>query len=207
MKRLPIGSIYKAVRACMDEIGFNDADFIGFDKDNSELDLIIHNKIIEAIRHIELNAPLKYLDGISLSATFNIGADLVATIALPDDFLRVVSVKVNTWNRASNDVIYENDAEYFKQSDVYARGTYESPIVAIVTNSAKLYSCKTSSDTLEKFIYIPSPIIEKNEEIESVSFCPKCENAIINYIAGLTKQVLRDASASQHFENAKEYLQ
>ena len=52
---ISVSDIVSEVKICIDEIGLNDAEFLGT-QDNEEMDTIIKSKISEALRFVNGNA-------------------------------------------------------------------------------------------------------------------------------------------------------
>ena len=57
----PKDDILNDVKICIDEIGLNDAEFIGT-QDNAEMDTIISSKIMDALRYVQGNADWSLLE-------------------------------------------------------------------------------------------------------------------------------------------------
>ena len=195
--------IYK-VRTLMDELGYNDADFVNTDIDNLNINNIIKSKILEAIRQVYLSSPYKYLSGEYLSVVIESDGDK-KYFNLPKDYLKVVSVKCSSWLKPVTDIIYEDDPLYILQSDIYTRGSSEFPVAAITkgedSDRVELYTIK--AEDIVSCCCILLPQFEKDGEITTIQYIEKLEPSIISQIAGMVTSILKDEIAQVHFENAK----
>ena len=91
-----VGEIVEAVKVCIDEIGLNDAEFLG-EQDNGEMDTIIRSKIGEALRFVLGNADWALLEPDTVLTEATIGSDLVGRVSLPDNYLRVCYARFRSW--------------------------------------------------------------------------------------------------------------
>ena len=204
MKVLSKIEIYNKVRALLDETAENDADFILTDKDSTELNAIIDEVALLSVRNVHLGAPYWMLDGETVPDTdledFKVGDNLVATLSLPEDFLRLVKVKLSSWSAPVTKVITEDSPEYRMQANKYMRGTAAKPVCALVllandTRGLELYSAAETADKV-------SLIILKEPEWSTdgkVNICPRLENAIIAQITGQTLLALGENERAQTY--------
>ncbi len=210
MRYLSVDHIRKRVRACLDELGLNDACFMEEDQDSIELNSTIESKILEAVKYVHSNASHYLLDGIALDGSMTIDNDGAGRLKLPDNFLRMISFKMSDWIRPVCDVVTEYDAEYHKQSDEYARGTWESPVCALVKTKdgdmLEFYSCKSGSATITHALYVPLPVFEDVKHLSCVSVCDKLEDAVVNQVAGLVLLTYKDQHADSFINLAKSYM-
>lgn len=153
------------VRAKIDELGSNDSDMMDIDRDNKELDVMIEQSAIDGLRYLLLHVNLDDIKATLSTGPVVIGADKVGRVTLPDDFLRLKSVRLSSWSRAVSSLVSEDSAYYLMQKDAYACGTPERPVAAIVSEGDKieleLYKANTVTDTMSLY-YIPMPTIEDN---------------------------------------------
>lgn len=204
MKALTKTEIYNKVRALLDETAENDADFILTDKDSTELNAIIDEVALLSVRNVHLGAPYWMLDGETVSETdlkdFKVGDDLVATLSLPKEFLRLVKVKLPSWSAPVTKVITEDSPEYRMQANKYMRGTAAKPVCALVllandTRGLELYSA-TETDDEVSLIILKEPVWSADGEI---NICPRLENAIIAQITGQTLLALGENERAQTY--------
>lgn len=163
------------------------------DIDTLSLDDIIESKISDAARIVSRDAPLHLLDGgesfgdgIVWFSHEGIGGGY---IALPSDFLRLVSFQMSDWSRAVSVAITEDDPLYELQSSRYGgiRGNPQKPVVAIATRPIGLvlefYSCTAGRGVyIKRATYLPIPTIYNGY----IDFCEKLRPAIVYYAAYLT---------------------
>lgn len=190
------------VRLKIDEIGANDSDMIGADKDDAELTSIIKAVIPDALRLVLLGADVSMLEGTNDNTSLSVSDSLVASKKLPDDFLRFLSARLSSWSSAVHEVISEDSAEYRQQSDTYACGTPERPVAALVRRSdgryIEMFKAKSKSDTLNHFVYIKQP-----SSADSYDVPAQLSEALTWYAAGLTLTAVRDDHAEKCLDVAK----
>ena len=78
---------------------------------------------------------------------------------LPDDFLRLHSVKFQGWRRLVNNVISSDNPLYAQQRNPYTRGRTEKPVVAINDGKFEFYCIPQGKAKIEVFKYIPQTIV------------------------------------------------
>jgi hypothetical protein len=153
------------VRAKIDELGSNDSDMMDIDRDNKELDVMIEQSAIDGLRYLLLHINLDDIKATKSTGPVVIGADKVGRVTLPDNFLRLKSVRLSSWSRAVSSLVSEDSAYYLMQKDAYACGTPERPVAAIVSEGDKieleLYKANTVTDRMSLY-YIPMPTIVTN---------------------------------------------
>lgn len=207
MKTLNRSDIIKEVRIKLDEIGINESEMIETLEDNTNLDCVIQSYINHAYDFVMMNADISLLnskDGSSIP--ISIGSDTVATLKLPDDFLRLINIRLSSWRSSMSSLITEDSSEYRMQSNKWLSGNPECPVVAIVHKPdgryLELYKAALDSDGLSVFTYIPT-IDESNE---SVSIPKQLTDAFICYIAALTLVTFREEHANGFFSLANNIL-
>ena len=187
MEPLTYSEIEKFVRTKLDELS-GDAGFIT--SDSLDISKIIENSAIPVIKRIHLIAPNILLDGedgLKKITGFTIN-DNVVRFFLPDNFIRLVSVKMDRWDRAVQTVITEDSVEYRKQKNKYLRGTPSNPVAALLHESGnsmimELYTAADGSN-LNQFLYVPKIGLREN----GYPICPKLREACLYAI---TAEVLR----------------
>jgi hypothetical protein len=188
--------LQEEVRKVFDEIGVNQAKFLEMDIDDSNLDTEIDSKIIEAVRYVHMSAiPARLYDSLSgkdFDSAISSGDIKKMTITIPDDIdlLRITKLNLSDWIYPVFSNLSDDSPEYHKQSDKYACGTYESPIVFLLKNSSGIYlecfSAKASDSKLETLFYLPEPVINNIYSERQIDICALCERAIVYRTAGLT---------------------
>lgn len=205
MKTYSVEQIIEQVRIKYDEFGTDESEMI-VSPDNVDMDTIIASNIGAAYHFVMMGADLSMLEGQNLKVdddSLEIDKDLVGHIKLPDDFLRVVTVRLSSWKSSPANVITEGMPEYRMQSDPYACGTFQYPVMAIVNSVEgrflELYKARTQEDTLKSFVYVPSWSSGNNE----VNIPDMLSDAFIYYVAGLTATTFREDVANDFIKVAK----
>lgn len=193
-----VSDIVRDVKICIDEIGLNDAEFLGT-RDNQEMDTIIESKIPEAARFVNGNADWSLLEPNRLITNGTIDDDLVAHVTLPENFSRICYARLSSWPLFISDPIYWNDKEYATLSDPYATGTWERPKLALTIGNGKrleLYRARGGSDSIEV------GIITDEDITGSLDISAKLRKSLIYYISGLTLLTYRDQHADSMFNQS-----
>lgn len=163
------------------------------DIDTLSLDDIIESKIEDAARLVMRDAPLHLLDGgkafgesIHWFSREGVGGGY---IALPSDFLRLVSFQMSDWSYPVNIAITEDHPLYPLQSSRYAgiKGNPQRPVVALSSQPIGLvlefYSCEAGEGVyVKRATYLPIPKINGGQII----FSEKLKSSVVYYAAYLT---------------------
>jgi hypothetical protein len=163
------------------------------DIDTLSLDDIIESKIEDAARLVMRDAPLHLLDGgkafgesISWFSREGVGGGY---IALPSDFLRLVSFQMSDWSYPVNVAITEDHPLYPLQSSRYAgiKGNPQRPVAALSSQPIGLvlefYSCEAGEGVyVKRATYLPIPKINGGQII----FSEKLKSSVVYYAAYLT---------------------
>lgn len=163
------------------------------DIDTLSLDDIIESKIEDAARLVMRDAPLHLLDGgkafgesIRWFSREGVGGGY---IALPSDFLRLVSFQMSDWSYPVNVAITEDHPLYPLQSSRYAgiKGNPQRPVVALSSQPIGLvlefYSCEAGEGVyVKRATYLPIPKINGGQII----FSEKLKSSVVYYAAYLT---------------------
>lgn len=180
------------------------------DTDTLELDTIIHTKLADAVRLVEMEAPLHLLEqGHTFGESVVWKEDGKGQILLPDDFMRLVRFKMSDWHRAVSVAIDDEDPLYQKQSSRHKGicGNPENPVVAIVNSQEGLtlefYSCVDETATVEQGFYIPSPKIDVDGGID---ISERCYSAAVYRAAALALASVGDEFSATMIELSKSLL-
>ena len=198
MRYESVDTIVGDVKVCFDEIGVNDADLLA-GADNVDMATIIESKIGDALRFVNLNADVGYLEPTELTKEGNdiTVANGMVDYALPADFLRMIYAKLDDWLFAVTEPIYYTDKEYATLKNSITTGYPDNPKVAITANKhLELYTTK-SSDAKLTFGYIGETvqISSEGDDKDKWPIPNKLYRAVIYYIAGLTLLTYKDAHA------------
>lgn len=207
MKTFTIDEIIDAVRVKLDEIGLNESEMMDAEEDNINLDEVIKSCISEAYRMVSLLADVSMIEGKDGSGSaLTIGSDLVGRVTLPSDFIRLVGIRLSSWNSAKSSAVPEDSPEYRMQSNKWVCGSPSRPVVALVSNGSsrvlELYKAMSSRDTLKSFTYVAS--ISKNAA--SVGISEQLSDAFIYFVAGLTMVTFREDVADKLFAVGRNLL-
>ena len=93
---ISVSDIVSEVKICIDEIGLNDAEFLGT-QDNEEMDTIIKYKKSEALRFVIGNADWGLLEPNKIITDGTITDDLVAHVSLPENYSRISYARLSSW--------------------------------------------------------------------------------------------------------------
>lgn len=189
---------------------------IAEDTDAATLDAIIEDNVLPACKEIVSIAPARMLTpGIdyakSAEHTYRSVSDdmYVAEVDLPDEFYRLLSVKMDEWERPAN-IIYDDDPEYALQSSQWAglRGNPETPVAVLVKSgdtcgySLELYTCTSESATLEKLLFVPIPSFFHASaplHMTLINIPTRVEDACVYACASLTAETFGNATLAERF--------
>ena len=100
------------------------------------LDLYINGLLDEAAKHILQTAPLHVIIPTDGSDATPVADDQIGYFILPDDYIRFVALKMDTWLQEVTIPILTRDNKYKKQKYPVTRGGIAKPVVAL--NSIKV---------------------------------------------------------------------
>ena len=202
MEGYAVSDLVKEVKVLLDRNQESAGLLAPSDSDTLSQAELIESKIVDAARIILSDAPDDMVEGTSCTNAVtwtDSNGYYVGEMVLPADMLRILSVKVEGWNRPA-EIISESDDAYKYQNFKYGvRGNPERPIAAIVHTangkSIELYTSKKNDATL-KFIYVKVPSITTEQKIS----LPSVLKDSIIYMAGyLTCISLGDTDTASKF--------
>ena len=201
MKVYRLDEIAKDVRIAIDQ-NMSSETLIGFDDvDTLSLNDIIKSKVTDAVKRIHSTAPAYLLDGGNNFGDAIYWKELESGwCLLPENFMRLVVFQMDDWERAVYHAIGEDDAEYKKQSSRFKgiRGTPQKPVCAIAIRpegrALEFYSCKSEDAMVSRAVYLPYPVIDKDDGIE---ICERCYQAVVYTIASLVLTTYGNADLSK----------
>lgn len=146
--------------------------------DTLTLDEIIMSKLTDAVRLVEMEAPVTMLEsGHDFGENLFIGEDGKGFVILPGDFMRLVAFRMSDWKRTVFEAISEQDPRYSLQSSKWKGvcGNPEKPVCAIVRRAEgkvlEFYSCTDNKATAVQATYIPLPKIDPGGGIDVAEDC------------------------------------
>lgn len=161
--------------------------YIGANADNLELDGIIRAKIPEAARDVTETASVELLEPVPMGTTVST-RDGGGVLSVPDDFLRLVSLRMNGWNRSVTVAAAEGSDIDRMQRNKYTRGTATKPVCVLSHDDSgkKILEYFGASDSVEKALYMPIPKVEVMDGVEKIGISILLKQAIVRRAAGLT---------------------
>ena len=165
--------IIERVKVLLEEINpFDD----GLQVLNSEVQPIqsyIEKSIKPGLEQLLLFCPLHLTTPTNLPAMTSVvsGTRKIGYITIPEDFLRIHTIKINNWEKAVHRAISVENPEYALQQNPFTRGGSAKPVVA-KAEKLELYTLK-EGDTVEKATYIQRPDIE-DLNLNQKLFEPAC---------------------------------
>ena len=200
----------KAVRVAID-MNHNSTPLLADeDVDTESFDEIIYAKLCDAVRMVEMEAPLNLLEQGHLfgdAVTWLDGGK--GWILLPDDFMRLVVFKMSDWNYPVSEAITQDDPTYSRQWSKWKGicGNPERPVVALVNraegNVLEFFSCKDETATVDQAVYVPLPKIDENGGID---VSEKCYESAVYRAAALALSSIGDQLATTMIELSKSML-
>lgn len=180
------------------------------DSDTLNLYEIIESKICEAVQRVHMEAPVSLLNDCNVMSlhdpeNFVWYADDRLDIVLHEDFMRLISFQMASWERPVHDVITPADPLYAKQFSRYKgiRGNKQKPVCAItiVQNADKVlevFSPRDQEDTVRVGLYIEYPkFIDDSATGEVlVDIASRCYKSVIYMIAAFVATAYGDTEKS-----------
>ena len=205
-----VDKMTRDVRVAID-LNHNNAPLLMEDEtDTLSFDEIIHAKLTDAARMVEMEAPLHLLEQghqFGESVTWLDGGR--GWTLLPDDFMRLVWFKMSDWAYGVSDAITPEDAKYSRQWSRWKGvcGNPERPVVAIVNRSAgnvlEFFSCHDDTAVVEHAVYIPVPRIDLDGGID---VSEKCYKAAVYRAGSLALASIGDQRSTTMIEISKSLL-
>lgn len=205
MDSYAVEGLAKEVKVILDR-NQESAELIPNDSDTLSQGEIIKNRLVEATKIIESNAPLYMLSGYEIGTKDTLsfkqaGSLYVGEVQLPKDLMRLLMVRMSDWERGGK-IIQETDEEYAWQCSRFGvKGNPQRPIAAVVQNadgdlSMELYSCNSSAATLS-CTYIPLPYIDNGV----IFMCKKLKESILYMAASLVCTSLGDTTTASSMQS------
>ena len=201
----------KAVRVAVDMNHNSTPLLVDDDIDTISFDEIIYAKLVDAVRVVEQEAPIKLLEQGHQFGRDNVNwmENGKGWIILPDDFMRLVVFKMSDWKISISDAIGQDDPLYIRQFSRWKgiSGNPENPVVAIVNraegNVLEFFSCNDNTATIEQAVYVPYPKIDIDGGID---VSEKCYRAAVYRAAALALASIGDQLSTTMVELSKSLL-
>lgn len=181
MTRVAIDKLIAEVRTTLDE-NAEQSSYIQSNADNLELDDIIRAKLLDAARDVTEQAEVSMLEPIKMETTVT-ATDSGGTLSLPEDFLRLVSLKLKGWNRSVTVVAGEGSDIERMQRNKYTRGTALKPVCVSGhdADGKPILEYFGTGSEVEKALYMPLPALDG----EYLPISKLLRQAIVRRAAGL----------------------
>lgn len=180
------------------------------DIDTISFNDIIYAKLTDAVRMVEMEAPLHLLEqGHQFEENIVWSDGGKGWLILPDDFMRLVVFKMSDWRHSVSEAITQDDPKYSRQWSKWKGicGNPEKPVVAIVNraegNVLEFFSCNDDTATVEQAVYIPLPRIDLDGGID---VSEKCYKAAVYRAGALALSSIGDQLATTMVELSKSLL-
>jgi hypothetical protein len=185
MLRVAVDELVRDVRIALDENALQNA-YIQFDRDNLELDDVIKAKLPEAARDITEAASVDSLEPEVMAVGVS-PIDGGGILSIPDDFLRIVSLKMKGWNRSVTFIAEEGSDIEFMQRNPYTRGTATKPICVFTKDAdgKKAIEYFGVASEVDKALYMPIPAVVSEEGVDVLPISRLLRQAIVRRAAGL----------------------
>lgn len=169
-------TIINAVKVKLDEI-IPEGEGVTFTLETSPnisdpLDIFINALLDEAAKHLLLMAPLHCLESTigsvtSAQITEHDNGRKSGFVILPDNFLRLVSFRMEDWERPVVIPISSTSKMYLKQHNQWLCGGPSKPVAAFTSRNVSgdtkrvlEYFTVTSTHNVDHFLYIPETLAE-----------------------------------------------
>lgn len=197
-----VNTIVEDVRVCLDEIGANEAEFVG-GTDSDEMNAVIESKIADAIRYVYLNADLALFTPNIDEGTINSDDNGVVEVKLAEDFLRLCSAKLEDWDFPVTEAITPADKRYAALKNPITTGYPDNPKAAIEDSDVGKYLYLYSSSKKGKAVNWYYLYIKNDYKYDdSYIIYDNLYRAVVYQTAGLTLQAFKDAHAESMFNMA-----
>ncbi len=200
------------VRVAIDMNRSDDPLILEADSPTLELDEIIFASLADAVRLVEMEAPLSLLgSGHDFGGCDTyLGPHGKGFVILPPDFLRLVAFRMSDWRRTLFSAISEDEPAYALQSSRFGGicGNPEKPVVAVVRRAEGLvlefYSCRDTHASVAQAAYLPLPAVDSHGGID---VAPMCYRAAVYRAAALALAAVGDQLSATMLELSKSLLQ
>lgn len=218
MSTYSVSDLKQDIRVALDQNNVSTQLLESGDIDTLTLDELIESKIEDAVRIVEMSAPLSMLDG---GVTFPASSQVISwdsqagygpgSVILPTDFMRLVCFKMSDWDHPVFVAIDEWDPLYAVQRSRFpgVRGNPQKPVCALVMRNTGLhlefYSCAQDSNaSIAMASYLPIPKISSSQ----ISICAKLKPAVVYYAAYLVALAIGEADrAATLLDTSKTLMQ
>lgn len=172
--------------------------------------LLINSILDEAAKRTLMSAPIHVIEPTDASSQVPVqeGTDKIGYIPLPDNFLRLIALKMTDWEREVNIAITTYDPLYKLQRNKYVRGGIAKPVAAynwkMISAAPERvieYYSVDENHTIEKFLYVPETIAEEVQSSLGDALTWFCAAMILNIIGMSEAAKIADEQAVLTYNN------
>lgn len=172
--------------------------------------LLINSILDEAAKRTLMSAPIHVIEPTDASSQTPVqeGTDKIGYIPLPDNFLRLIALKMTDWEREVNIAITTYDPLYKLQRNKYVRGGIAKPVAAynwkMISDSPERvieYYSVDENHTIEKFLYVPETVAEEVQSNLTDALTWFCAAMILNIIGMSEAAKIADEQAVLTYNN------
>lgn len=212
MENLTLAEARLFVRSAIDELQLNESAMEGIPIDESDMDSIIDAKVEEAVEFVHRNAAPQSVadDALIMNADDITMNSNNGTVIIPSsDIMRLLSVKCSDSIVSATEWYNEDTPIAAMQSDPYAKGTSDNPVVIKRLSGSEddafvYYSYNKEDNSISCIVkYLPFPKVTNG----AIQICRRVRLAVLNFLTGLVLMVYKDNHADSFFNQAKFYMQ
>lgn len=191
MVNVLVTELVRDVRISLDENAAESV-YLSGNSDNLELDEIIRLKLPEAAREVTETCEVGLLEPVVMGTTVT-ADDGGGVLTIPDDFLRLVFLKMKGWNRGVSVVAGEGSDTDLIQRNRYTRGTATKPVCVYGhdANGGRVIEYFGKGSVVEKALYMPLPAITGSGTSAVLSLSRLLRDAIVKRTAELVAEARR----------------
>jgi hypothetical protein len=178
-------ALINQVKSKIDELSPSDSIIVSVGQDdNKPIDTIIGDLLDESAKEVLLKAPVHRLTVTSSSnaGTAATGDAKTGTIDIPNDYLRLVELKMTDWLRPVTELVPQGTPLANMQYNKYLRGGLNKPVAVLSHRSDKMvieYFTIDTKHTVERFLYIKKDVAENVPEILQDALCWICASRVL----------------------------
>lgn len=192
-------ALINKVKTRIDEVSMSGDVIVEVGVENSKpYDSIISELLDESALEVLLKAPFYRLNITSGNPSVY-ADDTTGSLTLPDDFLRLVSLRMSDWQQPVTELAIAGDEVAKRQANKFLRGGKAKPVGVLSKTNAgyQINYYSSSSHDVEEFLYIKRDTAENIADSQLV-------DAMVWVCAGKTLSVLGEVNLSNLcYENAK----
>lgn len=206
-----VADMARDVRVAVDMNRMSDRMYMEKDADTLSFDGIVRSKLVDAVRLVEMEAPVGLLEhGHTFRGAVSWRGDSgKGYILLPDDFMRLVYFKMSDWDFGVSEAMTDASPLYLRQFSKWkgVSGNTERPVAAVVNRAEGLvlefFSGADDTATVDQAAYVPYPRVDKDGGID---VSERCYPAAVYRAAALALSSVNDGLATTMLDISKSLL-